>query len=49
MLFWTPFNDGSEVWKLFLEVYLILDIKTTIRLQKSHCKNIDGNTIKSPV
>ena len=27
-----------EVWKLLFEAHLILDIKTTIRLQKPHCK-----------
>ena len=33
-------TDASEVWKLFFEVYLILDINTTIRLQILHCKII---------
>ena len=32
-------TDASEVWKMFFEAYLILDIETTIRLQKPHCKN----------
>ena len=33
-------TDASEVWKLYFEVYLILDIKGTIRLQMLHCKII---------
>ena len=30
---------ASIVWKLFFEEHLILDTKTTVRLQKPHCKN----------
>ena len=33
-------TDASEVWKLFFEVYLTLDINKTIRLQILHCKII---------
>ena len=33
-------TDASEVWKLYFEVYLILDIKGTIRLQMLHYKII---------
>ena len=33
-------TDASQVWNLFFEVYLILDIKETIRLQMLHCKII---------
>ena len=34
---WT---DAPEVWKLLFEVHLILDIKTTIKLQKASLQNL---------
>ena len=35
-----------EVWKLFFDADLILDIQTTLRLQKLIAKTFDGNTLK---
>ena len=34
---WT---NALALWKLFFEKHLILDVKTTLRLQKPHCENI---------
>ena len=34
---WT---DAPEVWKLLFEVHLILDIKTTIKLQKASLQKL---------
>ena len=34
---WT---DVPEVWKLLFEVHLILDIKTTIKLQKASLQKL---------
>ena len=42
--FWT---DASEVWKLFFEMHLVLDIQTIFKLQKLHCKNFWGEYIKN--
>ena len=39
--------DASEVWKLFFETRLILDIKTIIRLQKTHRKFFWWKNIKN--
>ena len=32
-------EDASEEQKLFFETHLILDIQTTLTLQRSHCKD----------
>ena len=39
--------DTLELQKLLFKMHLILDIRTTSRLQKSHCKNFRWNYIKS--
>ena len=32
------YTHAPEVWQLFFEVHIILDIKTIFRLQKPYCK-----------
>ena len=46
--FWT---DAFELWKFFFQEHLILDIKTTFRLQKPYfenfwCKHIESESYK---
>ena len=36
-----------ELWKLFIEKHLTLDVKTTFRLQKHHFENISQKHIKN--
>ena len=40
-------TDASEVWKLFFETHLILNIQTTFTLQKAHWKNFWWNYNKN--
>ena len=35
------FIDKFELWKLFFQKHLSLDVKTTFRLQKPHCENCE--------
>ena len=35
--------DASDLWELFFETHVILDIQTTLALQKPHCKNFWWN------
>ena len=39
-------EDAFELRKLFFEAHLILDVKVIFGLQKPHCENFDGNTLK---
>ena len=39
--------DASEVWELFFQTHLILDIQTTLSLQKPYCKNFWWNYNKN--
>ena len=39
--------DASEVWKLFFETHLILDIRATFTLKNPNCKNFWWNYNKS--
>ena len=41
---WT---NAFELWKFFFQEHLILDIKTTFRLQKPHCKYFWWKHIKN--
>ena len=42
------YRDVFEYWKLFFEKkHLILDVKTTFRLQKTHCENVWWKHIKN--
>ena len=46
--FSTPLTDVFELWKLFFKKYLILDVKTTFRLKKSHiAKNFWWKQVKN--
>ena len=45
--FWTPLDGFVEVWELFFETYLILDVQTTFTLQEPHCKDFWWNCNKS--
>ena len=38
--------DASEVWELFIETHLILEIQTTFTLQELFTKTYDGITKK---
>ena len=40
-------EDASEEQKLFFETHLILDIQTTLTLQRSHCKDFWWNYNKN--
>ena len=40
-------EDASEERKLFFETHLILDIQTTLTLQRSHCKDFWWNYNKN--
>ena len=42
--FWT---DAFELWKLFFEAHLIIDAKTTFRIQKPHCVTFWWKHIKN--
>ena len=39
--------NACTLWKLFFEKHLILDVKTTLRLQKPHCGNFWWKHIKN--
>ena len=39
-------TDPFELGKLFFEEYLILNVRTTFRLQKLRCETYGGNTLK---
>ena len=40
-------KDAFELWKLFFQEHLILDVKTTFRLQRPHCENFCWKHIKN--
>ena len=44
-----PYRDASEVWILFCETYLILDMQAMFRLQYLIAKNFDENTQKNEI
>ena len=39
--------SAFELWKLFIEEHLTLDVKIAFRLQKHHCENISQKRIKN--
>ena len=46
IFFWTPLDGSFEVWELFFERRLILDIQTTFRLETfAKCEKFRGHKL----